>query len=49
MPEINWAGRFDVNDRKSIKNEREMDIILSKNPILKSKVNFLGEVHNTKN
>ena len=48
MPEINWAGRFDVNDRKSIKMKEKMDIILSKNPILKSKVNFLGEVHNTK-
>lgn len=45
IPEINWAGRIDLNDKKSMIMKQKMDRFLSKNPIIKSRFNLLGEVH----
>ena len=45
IPEINWAGRIDINDKKSKMMKEKMDQILNSNPIINSNLNFLGEVH----
>lgn len=45
IPEINFAGRLDVNDSKSKIMRQKIDDLLSSEPKIKSKLNFLGEVN----